>query len=131
MEELRYDAKKTQFGHFLNEFEKHWKRYNILGRRIHSYWTPTFEIERKLELFNNTVIYSTLDVQSQSILFNKHRNPTMDYDGLTQELRKAQSTLDILESVTPKSNVRRSANANQNSNNNSTNGKPKKFKFKC
>ena len=28
MEDLRYDAKKTQFGHFLNEFEKHWKLSN-------------------------------------------------------------------------------------------------------
>ena len=126
MEDLRYDAKKTQFGHFLNEFEKHFKRYNILGRRIYSYcWTSDFEKERKLELFYNTVIYSSLDPQSQSILFTKHRNPTMDYDELTQELHKAQSTLDILESVTPKSNVLRTMNSNQNSSNNIPNGKPK------
>ena len=137
MEELRYDAKKTQFGHFLNEFEKNYKRYNILGRRIHSYWTPTFEVERKLELFNNTIIFSSLDPHSQSIVFKEHRYPTMTYDELTQELRKAQSTLDILESVTTKSNVRRTTKSstssttsttnttsNQNTTN-STNGKPK------
>ena len=69
MEELRYDAKKTQFRHFLNDFEKHFKRYNILGRRIHSYWTSAFEVERKLELFNNTIIFSSLDPHNQSILF--------------------------------------------------------------
>ena len=124
MEDLRYDAKKTQFGHFLNDFEKHYKRYNILGRRIHSYWTPTFERERKLELFNNTIIFASLDSMSQNIIFKEHRNPTLSYDELTSELRKAQSTLDVLESVTPKSNVRRTTNGNQNNSNNN-NGKPK------
>ena len=51
MEELHYVAKKNQFGNFLNEFEKKFKRYNILSHRILSYWTPNFEIEKKLELF--------------------------------------------------------------------------------
>ena len=124
IEDLRYDAKKTQFGHFLNDFEKHFKRYRILGSRIHSYWTPTYEEERKLEVFNNTIVYSSLDPMSQGIIFREHRYPTYTYDELTQELRKAQSTLDILESISPKSNVRRTTNGNQNISNNN-NGKPK------
>ena len=43
----------------------------------------------------------------------------MDYDDLVQDLRQAQLTLKILESIGPKSSlVRRTNNGNQNNNNN-------------
>ena len=77
MVELCYDAKKSQFGNFLTEFEKNFKRYNILGLRIHFQWTPDFEKERKLELFNNTITFSSLDSMNQNIVFKEHCHPTL------------------------------------------------------
>ena len=124
MEDMRYDASKTQLGHFLNEFELNFKRFKILGRRVRSYWSEAYEANVKLELFTQTIVYSSLDQMSKQIIFNESRDPTLDYDELVKELRQAQSTLEILESISPKSSsVRRTNNGNQNSSSNNNNNK--------
>ena len=51
---------------------------------------------------------------SQNIVFEKLCHPTLSYDKLTQELCKAQSILNVLESITPKSNIHKTMNSNQN-----------------
>ena len=50
MEDLQYNANKTQSGLYLNEFEQSFERYDILDYGIHKYWTSVFEKEQKLEL---------------------------------------------------------------------------------
>ena len=81
-----------------------------MGRRIPKYWTPKFQEEKKLELFHDTIIFLSLDQMKEQIVFRENCNPTMLYDELTQELFKAQLTLDILNSVSPKSNICRRTN---------------------
>ena len=71
------------------------------------YWTP-ISSKRKEEI--KLFIFLLLDKIIKEIIFSQSHNPIMWYDELTQELLKAQLTLDILESIIPSSSVRRNTN---------------------